>query len=192
MLSFFQPQLDNLDRDIFTLVAFDPRGYGWSRPPRRDFPEDFLLRDARDGRELMRALGYTRFSVLGWSAGGISALLLAATYPDDVNKLVLSGSFAYMTDTLVEKFEALRDIDDWTFRAIREEMITVYGEEYFRDTWSNFCYAMIAFISEPDGDICKNATEQITCPTLIAYGKLDGLVSEEHPIYLAKKIHNSQ
>ncbi|XP_072167940.1 valacyclovir hydrolase-like [Diadema setosum] len=104
--SSFQPQLDTLDREIFTLVAFDPRGYGWSRPPRRDFPEDFLLRDARDGRELMRALGYSRFSILGWCAGGISALLLAATYPDDVNKLVVWGSFAYMTDTLVDTFES--------------------------------------------------------------------------------------
>ncbi|XP_071492556.1 valacyclovir hydrolase-like [Diadema antillarum] len=140
----------------------------------------------------MPTLGYSRFSILGWCAGGISALLLAATYPDDVNKVVTWGAFAYMTDTLVDTFEALRDIDSWTFRPIVEELTTLYGEKYFRDTWNNFCDAMNAFISNPDGNICIEATERVTCPTLVAYGKLDGLIPEEHPLYLAEKIRKSQ
>ena len=37
--------------------SFDPRGYGNSRPPARDFPPDFYQRDADDGAALMDALG---------------------------------------------------------------------------------------------------------------------------------------
>ena len=39
------------------MVAFDPRGYGKSIPPRRDFPADFFVRDANDAAALMKTLG---------------------------------------------------------------------------------------------------------------------------------------
>ncbi|XP_077389842.1 valacyclovir hydrolase isoform X2 [Festucalex cinctus] len=51
----FQPQLKSLNQDLFTVVGWDPRGYGQSRPPDRDFPLDFFERDARDAVDLMRA-----------------------------------------------------------------------------------------------------------------------------------------
>ena len=54
--SDFGPQLKGLSSQ-YTVVAFDPRGYGKSRPPERDFPSDFFVRDAWDAAELMRKLG---------------------------------------------------------------------------------------------------------------------------------------
>lgn len=36
------------------MVAWDPRGYGHSRPPDRDFPGDFFERDAKDAVDLMK------------------------------------------------------------------------------------------------------------------------------------------
>ncbi len=50
----FGPQLRSLNKDRFTLVAWDPRGYGQSRPPDRDFPPDFFERDAKDAVDLMK------------------------------------------------------------------------------------------------------------------------------------------
>ena len=52
----FAPQLDQL-KDNFTVIAFDPRGYGKSIPPKRDFPLDFYHRDADDTVGLMEKLG---------------------------------------------------------------------------------------------------------------------------------------
>lgn len=52
----FAPQLDGL-KENFTVVCFDPRGYGKSIPPKRDFPLDFYHRDADDAAELMEKLG---------------------------------------------------------------------------------------------------------------------------------------
>ena len=76
----FHHQIDGLSTE-FTVVAPDPRGYGKSRPPMRDFPEDFLERDAHDMVALMSGLGYSSFFAGGWSDGGNSALLLACITP---------------------------------------------------------------------------------------------------------------
>ena len=54
--SDFGPQLKGLGKD-FSVIAFDPRGYGKSIPPKRDFPPDFFHRDANDAAELMKNLG---------------------------------------------------------------------------------------------------------------------------------------
>lgn len=50
----FGPQLKSLNRERFTIVGWDPRGYGQSRPPDRDFPFDFFERDAKDAVDLMK------------------------------------------------------------------------------------------------------------------------------------------
>lgn len=50
----FGPQLKGLNKERFTVVGWDPRGYGRSRPPSRDFPRNFFERDAKDGVDLMK------------------------------------------------------------------------------------------------------------------------------------------
>jgi len=46
------------------VIAPDPRGYGESRPPERDYPINFYQRDAEDMLALMTALGHDTFSVM--------------------------------------------------------------------------------------------------------------------------------
>jgi len=50
----FSHQLKNYNKTDFTLIAIDPRGYGQSIPPKRDWPLEFLQRDAEDAMELVR------------------------------------------------------------------------------------------------------------------------------------------
>lgn len=50
----FGPQLQSMNKQLFTVVAWDPRGYGKSIPPSRDFPPDFFERDAKDAVDLMQ------------------------------------------------------------------------------------------------------------------------------------------
>ncbi|XP_055120669.1 valacyclovir hydrolase isoform X5 [Symphalangus syndactylus] len=94
----FGPQLKNLNKKLFTVVAWDPRGYGHSRPPDRDFPADFFERDAKDAVDLMKALKFKKVSLLGWSDGAITALIAAAKYPSYIHKMVIWGANAYVTD----------------------------------------------------------------------------------------------
>ncbi len=64
----FAPQLENLNASgKLTLVAWDPPGYGKSRPPERTFPPNFFQRDAEVAMKFMTALGHEKFSLLGWS-----------------------------------------------------------------------------------------------------------------------------
>ena len=98
----FASQLEHFGREDsgYTIVAYDPRGYGHSRPPEREFcleEEHHLKKDANDAYHLMKSLAFLQFSVLGWCDGGVSAIFLAAQFPTAIRKLVVWGSRAYIT-----------------------------------------------------------------------------------------------
>lgn len=49
--------------DKYAFVGVDPRGYGQSRPPARDFPDNYFERDADDVLNVMDSLGYDKVRV---------------------------------------------------------------------------------------------------------------------------------
>lgn len=53
----FQPQLTKLDGSLFTIYAWDPPGYGKSRPPDRTWPDKFFSRDAAAAASLIKHIG---------------------------------------------------------------------------------------------------------------------------------------
>ncbi|KAJ8673344.1 hypothetical protein QAD02_004606 [Eretmocerus hayati] len=187
----FKPQIDQLNREEFTIVAWDPPGYGKSRPPDRTFPRDFYLKDAVWACNLMKTLKYDNFSLLGWSDGGISALILAAKFPENTRKLVVTGANAYVTPEEMKIYEKIRDISTWSER-MRAPLIALYGEEYFQKTWSNWIDGMKDIFDHNGGDVCKADLPKIQCPTLIVHGEKDAMVLPEHPDYLNKNIKNSR
>lgn len=104
----FRPQIENLPKLLpdHTIIAWDPPGYGKSIPPQRNFTVDIFERDAESANALMTALGFTKFSALGWSDGGITCMLLAATYPEMVDRLVIWGSNSYILPEELEIYES--------------------------------------------------------------------------------------
>lgn len=50
----FKPQIEGFDREKFTVLAWDPPGYGQSRPPEKDFKPDFYEKDAECALEFMK------------------------------------------------------------------------------------------------------------------------------------------
>lgn len=52
--SDFKPQINALDKSKFTVVAWDPPGYGHSRPPNRKFSLSFYEDDATTAFEFMQ------------------------------------------------------------------------------------------------------------------------------------------
>ncbi|CAG9832708.1 unnamed protein product [Diabrotica balteata] len=126
--SDFKPQLENLDRDKFTIVAWDPPGYGYSRPPNRNFGINFYRDDAICAEKFMNKLGINKYSLLGWSDGGISSMILSAKYPEKVEKLVCWGSNAYIVAEEVKQCET----DNRSKRkrhAERRQDFTVFAEK---------------------------------------------------------------
>lgn len=45
-----------------------------------------------------QALGFQKFSLLGWSDGGITALIAAATYPHLITKMIVWGTNAFVSE----------------------------------------------------------------------------------------------
>ena len=79
--SDFTPQIEHLNsQGGLKLIVWDPPGYGGSRPPNRTWPKSpnhFYVRDAEVAVEFMNKIGEERFSLLGWSDGAITALIIA-------------------------------------------------------------------------------------------------------------------
>jgi haloacetate dehalogenase len=75
----------------FTVVAPDLRGYGFSsKPPDGENHSGYSKRVmAIDQVEVMRALGFTRFAVVGHDRGGRVAWRLATEQPEHVTRAVI-------------------------------------------------------------------------------------------------------
>ncbi|PNA05981.1 MULTISPECIES: alpha/beta fold hydrolase [unclassified Pseudomonas] len=75
----------------FTVIAADLRGYGdSSRPPADEAHLNYSKREmARDGVELMKALGFEQFSILAHDRGARVAHRLALDHPEVVQRMVL-------------------------------------------------------------------------------------------------------
>ena len=72
----------------FTVYLLDSRGCGLSSPPAEYHYMDMM----EDVRNLIDALELGRPSILGFSDGGIIALLLAIHHPALVNRLIVCGA----------------------------------------------------------------------------------------------------
>ncbi|XP_063779133.1 valacyclovir hydrolase isoform X1 [Pseudophryne corroboree] len=187
----FGPQLKYLNKETFTVVAWDPQGYGLSIPPARDYPTDFFSRDAKDAVDLMQALNFKKFSLLGWSDGGITALIAAGSYPSLIHKLVVWGANAYVTEEDLQLYNAVKDVANWSPR-MREPMEKLYGKEYFAKTFSAWVDAMSHFPRRSDGNICRHLLPLIDCPTLVIHGMKDAMVPPFHPQFIHQQLKNSR
>ncbi|XP_072366092.1 valacyclovir hydrolase isoform X2 [Scyliorhinus torazame] len=187
----FGPQLKSLNKERFTVVSWDPRGYGRSIPPQREYPLDFYHTDAQDAVDLMKALHFRRFSLLGWSDGGISALIAASKYPSLVRKLVVWGANAYLTPEDIKLYNSVRDVSKWSEK-MRKPLEEMYGAETFAKTWAAWIDGVSEIEKRSDGNICKEVLPQVKCPTLIIHGEKDPMMPGFHADYLHKHIKGSR
>ena len=191
--SDFKPQIEKLPNILsnFTIIAWDPPGYGNSIPPRREFTTDFLHRDADYAHNLMSHLGHSKYSILGWSDGGITALIQAAKYSDAIEKLVIWGANSYIVPEEIKTYESIRDVNKWSPR-MREPMEKMYGKDGFAKLWSEWVDVYIALHGRNNGDICKEELPKIKAPTLIVHGLKDPMIDGGHVSYLQDHIPSTE
>jgi haloacetate dehalogenase len=130
----------------FTVVATDLRGFGGSgTPPSAPDHGPYSMRElARDQAEVMRALGYDRFMVVGHDRGARCAYRMALDHPDAVTRLTVLD--------IVPTGEAFRRADMafslgfwvWSFLAapepVPEQLIAQAPAvlvDHMLDTWSD-------------------------------------------------------
>ncbi|XP_044741362.1 valacyclovir hydrolase-like [Chrysoperla carnea] len=187
----FRPQIEKLDKNKLTIVAWDPPGYGKSRPPKRTFDKNLYHTDAKLAAELMNKLNIPKYSLVGWSDGGITSLILAAKNPERIEALVEWGANSYIIKEELEGLKKIRDVSKWSER-MRKPMIEVYGEAYFRELWENWVDTIEVIYKENNGNICKEILSDIKCPTFIIHGAQDAVCHSDHPTYLHKEIKGSK
>lgn len=189
----FRPQIEKLPEILenSTIYAWDPPGYGKSIPRKRNFTVDFYEKDAQAAMEFMNELSIQKYSLLGWSDGGISAMILSANYPQNVEKLVIWGSNAYVLPSELKIYESIRDVKKWSEK-MRKPLDDLYGADYFASTWSNWIDIFAKIMKERGGDLCKSKLDKIIAGTLILHGVKDPMISPEHVPYLLKNIKGSK
>jgi len=187
----FGPQFEAFNGSQFTLVGWDPPGFGGSKPhhDKEYFPTDFYFRDAGLAVKTMRSLGFENFSMAGWSNGGTTAMIAAAIYPQLVRKLVVWGTRSYIAQEDMQKIEKVENISEWSDR-MKSTMAKVHGKEY-PVLWASF-YEAYSSIYKSGGEICSSRLKNIVAPTLVMFGEKDALVAVEHIHHLHNNIKGSQ
>lgn len=86
-MSTWDPALLEILETKYQLVLFDRRGFGRSTDVQDN--KITVKQMAEDAAELVKALGFNKVFVLGWSMGARIGQQLAIHYPDLVEKLIL-------------------------------------------------------------------------------------------------------
>ena len=171
----------------YKIVTYDPRGFGQSRPPQRQFTMDFHSKDAKDTKGLMDALGFKKFTVFGLSDGAMIGIYVAAMYPDAVEKLVIWGGNTFIAEEDAKLYQQHKVLQGERL----ERLEARYGRECAVDYWGQWIDTHLK-IYDAGGNICKDQLSSVKCPTFIIHGKKDEVVPEYHPDFIAKNIPNSK
>jgi len=188
----------------FDVVAHDQRGLGKTSIP----PGPYDMADyAADAAALLDHVGWDSCRVVGTSFGGMVAQEFAVTWPERVERLVLNctspgGKFAaFGLHTLESKsgdeLAAIgatlldtRFTPDWLAEHDADRMVAEMVAER-------------RAAPAPDGEVARGQREQllarsrldvldrldrITCPTLVASGKYDGISPPENGAAIAERV----
>jgi pimeloyl-ACP methyl ester carboxylesterase len=168
--------LDSIGTDLeanFRLVAFDRRGHGYTADSEEPFHYDDMATHAIGVLEHLDAA--SRVHLVGWSDGGIVAMLIALRRPELVDRLVLIGANFH-----VEGIHAL-DAGDG---APPQVMLEAYakrspdGVEHYPVVADKF---MAMITTEPT--LTTDELARLAHPTLVLVGD-DDLVRLDHTVAL--------
>ncbi|OXA65112.1 Valacyclovir hydrolase [Folsomia candida] len=140
---------------------------------------------------LSKKLGFPKYSVMGWSGGGCSALLAAIKHPETIRKLVVWGTFAYVDEHDTKIYEYFQQRKNRGGKMM-EMLVDEYGDEFFDKHFGGWMKVFSRIYTNHGGEFVSKSLDKIKCSTLILHGSDDGLVSPKHGEYLNKNIKNSR
>jgi 3-oxoadipate enol-lactonase len=190
----------------FDLLAWDHRGFGRSGPVTRPYS---MADVAADAVGLLELVGWDRCRVVGLSFGGMVAQELAVTRPERVERLALActsaggeGGSSYPLPELLELPIAERTAaglalsdsrwdDRWLNahpldRALADRLTTRLGDEDGANA-----PARRAQLDARARHDTWDRLDVITCPTLVAYGRYDGIAPAENSEAIASRIRGA-
>jgi pimeloyl-ACP methyl ester carboxylesterase len=175
------PELSKANR----VIAVELQGHGHTSD--RNSPESFE-QDADDVVGLLSNLNISRASFLGFSNGGNTAIQIAISHPEIVNKLILASTF-YKRDGLQDGFfEGMKQatINDMP-QSLRSAFLEINPDSSrLKTMFEKDKKRMLQFHDWSEEAICS-----IKAPTLIICGDRD-VVKSEHAVAISKLIYDSR
>lgn len=169
-------QIDHF-RKRYKVIAMDSRDHGKSADSPGPLTYEKMTSDLA---ALLDHLKTGPAYVLGWSDGGIEALLLAIHYPAKVKKIAVMAANLNPSDKALHP-EAVAFIKSAVASMTPELKATPEGRRQFKVTRM--------MLDEPNID--PKALESIAAPALILAGDHD-VIADEHTLEIFHRIPNSQ
>ncbi|WP_158811737.1 alpha/beta fold hydrolase [Beijerinckia sp. L45] len=143
--SYWEPNIAEL-RKHFTVLRYDHRGTGKSVRSERDYSIEML---ADDLLGLMDAVGFERASLIGHSTGGAIGQVLAARYPERIDRLVLYGTWATLCPQMRLCMELrLNLLDAYGVAKYHEASpIFLYPPRFVSDQWDRIARDLVAAVA---------------------------------------------
>jgi pimeloyl-ACP methyl ester carboxylesterase len=164
-------------RKKYKVIAMDSRDQGKSADSSEKLTYEKMTDDLA---ALLDHLKSGPVNVLGWSDGGIEALLLAVRHPQQVKKVAAMAANLNPTAEALHP-DTLALIKDWTAKIPASEKETPAGRRELKVTEM--------MLSEPNID--PRSLEAITAPTLVLAADHD-MIRDEHTLEIYHHIPNSQ
>ncbi len=160
----------------YKVIATDSRAHGKSTDPGDSLSFEMM---ADDEAALLDEMHIDSAYVIGWSDGGIVALLLAMRHPGKVMKLVSTGANLWPDSTALIPSLWMREKE--YYDSVKMKTFTSPKE---KNDWKIFLLDWF----QPD--ISLSALRGIFCPSLIISGDHD-LIRLEHTIRIYQNIHHA-
>jgi len=182
----FQQVIPELSKN-FRVIAVDSPGHG--RSEQADSLSFDLMADHYS--IMIDQLQLDSVSIIGYSDGGITALLLAEKRPDKVNKIIASGVNSRMDGLTPEVLGYLKLINPDFIETNQKEWLADYkSKSPEKDKWRKYIGDMSRMYSE-NVLIEEQTLSNIDAKVLLVYGDRD-VIKLEHAIELYQSIAGSQ
>jgi pimeloyl-ACP methyl ester carboxylesterase len=191
----------------FKLVLFDNRGAGRTDKPDIEYSINMM---AEDTVGLMNALNIEKAHILGFSMGGLIAQEIAISYPEKVEKLILSATGCGGNKGVSASDEVLSllrsDREGLTpEEALRNSLPLLFTEDFIRDQPDKIeefakrslmapipPYSYRRQLDAIGRYSSYDRLGEIKSPTLIIHGEKDILVPPQNAEILAKNIEGAK
>jgi pimeloyl-ACP methyl ester carboxylesterase len=187
--------------DQFTCIAYDNRGTGQSTT----LPGPYTMKDyADDAHDVVAALGLASVSAVGSSMGGAICEAWALHYPDDIELLVLSNSWAEqdpLLDLLTGHWMALA-MSGANERLAESLLMGCFSGEYFKRNPEVIPEFLATPLPDMDGlkaaiAACQSHNlldrlAEIDVPTLVIAASQDAVVRPQMSSRMAERLPRAQ
>ncbi|KAI6238452.1 putative alpha/beta hydrolase [Aphelenchoides fujianensis] len=177
---FPEQVLRAFDPNLFTIVCLDPPGYGTSQPPVRKQERNRCKMDAKYCIGLMKHLGLTPFSVLGWSEGGRASVHVAHQGgPQLVKRAVLIAATTRIDERTDRAFLNLRNTDGW-MDEMKDPFLRHMDEDFLRVQWAAICDVVHEVYLNYGGRFPSDLLlGQLKVPVLVVSGGMDRFIMDQ-------------